>query len=1350
MIQVISMSLNITGGDLEFIAKIENSDFGASVRNMEADLKRLTQTANQQSEAMEGVAQKAALAVGSYLSVSTATNFLSQLVNVRGEFQKIEAVLTNSLGSNALAKSALGMISTYAAKTPFQLTEVANAYVKLVNQGFKPTSTELTNLGDLAASTGKSFDQLSEAILDAQTNQFERLKEFGIKASKEGDQVKFTFKGVQTTVGDTSEAIQKYIVGLGNLQGVSGSTAAISATLVGQISNLKDAYDAMLNEIGQGSEGAITTAISGVSYLVENYQKVIDATKVLIVTYGTYRAALVANTLLQSGMTAAELLHYGALVVVEKAQKLLNLTMLANPYALMAAAIAAVVASMIVFDNEATNIKSKSNLLADAQKNVADNFAETQAKIKPYLEALKGANVTEQDRLNIYEKIKAIDPQILKGLDAKTLSYDKLSKNVNIYLDNLRKQIELEANKGALTASIQQEREMDKQIKSAQKTASEIAKIRNSGPSLMGVSTFGDGSKEAEYINKLKSDLKAQQNISKELADGQLEIEKTLSAPGANSSSKGKLAQIDAAIAVEKKLQAEQSNTHADYLSHQKEIDRLELQRQQIAGQTTAQIKAQHTEENKLNAILEKRKGLLNDLGTLHQDSIQSGLTKEASEVDKINEKYDKALIKIREFNEENKNKKGVKQISAAEINQVGSDRFTEINNADLRQNAEQYKKELDHQKDIFSQYEDAKKQISVDRANEMFAGQLKGFSSYISYLRTEHNKLVSAVESGGYDIGIDAKLKANSEQIVEAEKVASKVAYDEFAKLLTATQTYSDKKLQIEKQYQKDVALAQKQFKGQDLQDRLRLLKEGRALDLTGLDNNLARQSELYQNLNRDVIRYTKDQLKERLDLLKQYLKDGYIIEKDGNKTIITPQMQAGLQSGIKQAQDFLNSTNKVFGLSVEHLKDINKYAQLAGTSFNDIADSVRPISSGLADVLVQLSQVANLTASAATAAEGFATGDYASAISGSIGVLSGLFKVFAQSKTTAEQAKKDIANFNEAIAAGELDINIAYRERLRIQKDINDLKLDGIKKEQELLATEKQQSQGDFDRILAQIQGEDFVSGEHSKKKKSLIGGLVGYLTGFGSTTSVEKEYSSLAGKSYDDLNKLFQSGQLEGKTKDLFTQLQKLKQEGADIDAAIEQAKADAQQIYTGTTAGNITDSIAEGFANGFTSVEQFATKTEDIVRQAMLNALKYQALEGPIKKIYEQFAIDAQSGGGLDTTEVSNFTESINKTISDAALFAEQIQKATGVSLDNATQSNQNSLSGAIKGITAQQADLLAGQMGGLRLTALDQLHVAQSSLRNLQNIDNNTAAAVRIMSDYYRKWDTIGGLKVTVS
>jgi hypothetical protein len=199
---------------------------------------------------MGQIASKVGPVIAGIFAADKVMGFAKEVIAVTAEFQKLSAVLTNTLGSRSAAAGAMTKIQEFASQTPFSVQELTASFVKLANQGFTPTTAELRKLGDLASSTGKGFDQLAEAIIDAQTGEFERLKEFGIRASKAGDQVTFTFKGIQTQTEFTNDAIREYLVSLGDLQGVSGSMAAVSATLGGQISNLGDTWDTFLNTIG--------------------------------------------------------------------------------------------------------------------------------------------------------------------------------------------------------------------------------------------------------------------------------------------------------------------------------------------------------------------------------------------------------------------------------------------------------------------------------------------------------------------------------------------------------------------------------------------------------------------------------------------------------------------------------------------------------------------------------------------------------------------------------------------------------------------------------------------------------------------------------------------------------------------------------------------------------------------------------------------------------------------------------------------------------------------------------------------------------------------------------------------
>jgi len=166
-------------------------------------------------------------------------------------FENFEATLTASLGTVEKANAAFDMLSNLASSTPFELKELMGSYQKLVGRGLNPTKDELIALGDVAAASGKPFDQLAEAMLDAVTGENERLKEFGITAKKSGDKVFYTYKGITTEVENTDKAIKDYILSLGELDGVEGMMAKQSNTLGGAISNLKDTFAAVSLAIGK-------------------------------------------------------------------------------------------------------------------------------------------------------------------------------------------------------------------------------------------------------------------------------------------------------------------------------------------------------------------------------------------------------------------------------------------------------------------------------------------------------------------------------------------------------------------------------------------------------------------------------------------------------------------------------------------------------------------------------------------------------------------------------------------------------------------------------------------------------------------------------------------------------------------------------------------------------------------------------------------------------------------------------------------------------------------------------------------------------------------------------------------
>lgn len=299
-----------------------------------------------------------------------------EIVNTLSDFERFEAVLTNTLGSNSAAKKAIAEIVDFAEKTPFAVDKLTDSYVKLANQGFVPTQDEMRKLGDLAASTGKDFDQLTEAVIDGQVGEFERLKEFGIRAQKQGDQVKFTFKGVETQVAFTEKAMRDYILSLGDAQGVSGAMAAISATTGGKISNLGDSVTQLMLNIGTKLKPVIDATINSLSGGVAILNKFIDwlasgSTGVSIFT--TVLGALTGGILAYNVMMKAQALYTG---IVTAAQWLLNAAMTANPIGIIVVAIGALVGAFVVAWQSSEKFRAVIKGLWAAIKQVGTNIVE--------------------------------------------------------------------------------------------------------------------------------------------------------------------------------------------------------------------------------------------------------------------------------------------------------------------------------------------------------------------------------------------------------------------------------------------------------------------------------------------------------------------------------------------------------------------------------------------------------------------------------------------------------------------------------------------------------------------------------------------------------------------------------------------------------------------------------------------------------------------------------------------------------------------------------------------------------------------------------------------------------------
>lgn len=420
-----NLHIPITGDNKNFLNALNGARDG--VRRTARDIEQSGLSIEQMFNRIQ---QAAAISLAGF----SVKEFVQKVVQVRGEFQQLEVAFTTMLGSAEKANALMQQLVKTAAVTPFDLQGVTQGAKQLLAYGIEAEKVNdvLVHLGDIAAglslplndlvylygttmTQGRMFTQDLRQFMGRGIPIAEELaKQLGVTKDKVGELV---------TAGKVgAEEFNKAIMSMSSEGGkFAGLMEAQSKTITGQISNIEDAIDSMFNKIGQQSEGIINGSLSVVASLVENYEKVGEVILDVVATYGVYKAAVMTATALQAlqtagvgALTAAETIHYGWLVLVQKAQALLNATMLANPYVLTATAVAGLAAALI-FLNDSTNTEQAAT---ESLNNTMDELAKTQEEYnKKTEEAITLAQndaAATTDRDGAMQLLIARYPEIIK------------------------------------------------------------------------------------------------------------------------------------------------------------------------------------------------------------------------------------------------------------------------------------------------------------------------------------------------------------------------------------------------------------------------------------------------------------------------------------------------------------------------------------------------------------------------------------------------------------------------------------------------------------------------------------------------------------------------------------------------------------------------------------------------------------------------------------------------------------------------------------------------------------------------------------------------------------------------
>jgi|GEM_PF-6335696 len=191
-----------------------------------------------------------------FLSIQTAMKAFEvgiDFTRTASQFEKFNTVLKTIEGSSAKANQSMDWISEFTKSTPYELANVTDSFVKLKAYGIDPTDGTLRTLGDTASAMGKSLNQAVEAMADAVTGENERLKEFGIKASKSADEITYNWtsasgKAKTITIENNSAIIQSTLEAIFNSK-YEDAMDMQSKTLEGMLSNISDSYTIFQNNV---------------------------------------------------------------------------------------------------------------------------------------------------------------------------------------------------------------------------------------------------------------------------------------------------------------------------------------------------------------------------------------------------------------------------------------------------------------------------------------------------------------------------------------------------------------------------------------------------------------------------------------------------------------------------------------------------------------------------------------------------------------------------------------------------------------------------------------------------------------------------------------------------------------------------------------------------------------------------------------------------------------------------------------------------------------------------------------------------------------------------------------------
>lgn len=550
-------------GRLYFDVLLNDESLQQGLQRSRESFRSLGETANAELQSMDGFMAKAAQTAAGLFAADKLKDFASAIATVRGEYQQLEIAFETMLGSKSQADALMAQLIDTAATTPFEMKEIAESSKMLLAYGMAADEVNgtLIRLGDIAA--GLSIPIKDLAFLYGTTmvqgrlytqdlNQFlgrgipladELAKQFGKNKSevkKLVEEGKIGFPEVQKAIEALTNEGSKF----------GGLMEAQSKTIAGQKSNIEDAWEQMMNEIGRSQEENISGALDITGKLIENWKTIGKVLLYVISIYGAYRAAtMLAAIATRINAAAAQNMAYqqklAAMqgVVLTNAQagmaaatstaryafESLKTAFMSNPFGMLATAITTVISAIVIFRKE-----------VDETTQMSERFGESAAKSIQQVDMLGTALMGLDEGTGVYKKTM---DELNTILEEYGITQIKEGDNIDSINEKRKQAIELIKEEGVerqrLNAIQTANDEYEKAIEERRKEVAAIFKKVDMAYSGKGENFRMDDSgwmkRHAETLSTIYIEL-----LRKNVGKGKEEIDRLFRAHLAEMKKKGK------------------------------------------------------------------------------------------------------------------------------------------------------------------------------------------------------------------------------------------------------------------------------------------------------------------------------------------------------------------------------------------------------------------------------------------------------------------------------------------------------------------------------------------------------------------------------------------------------------------------------------------------------------------------------------------------------------------------------------------------------------------------------------------------------------------------------------------